>query len=278
MLAGASLSSKDIIYSPGFNAGITRAKQIVTIHDLIHLRQPGGLSKPKRVFYDRVLKPAVMRSGLVFTDSEDSKRDIRAWLGNDDVDIVNAGCGISDSFVVEGPVEPLGPAEFIYVGNLKTHKNAEVLLDALKIRPGYRILWITASGNELRKMAAIRKVESQVQVKFGLSDSELAAHYRGSSGLLFPSTLEGFGLPPVEALSTGTPVAFSEVCAVVAENVGLGGVSVQDAYSSYEWAQAMDQLLAYQKGALEGIAETLRRNFDWSGVADRVTTSLRRIL
>jgi glycosyltransferase involved in cell wall biosynthesis len=274
MFAATSLTSVHSVYSPGFNAGVTRARQVLTIHDLIHLKQPEGLGASKRLFYQRVLKPAVLRSGLVFTDSESSKRDIQEWLGNDRVRVVNAGCGISDSFVPEGEAVPLAAGEFIYVGNLKLHKNAEVILDALVLRPDYRVLWVTTFGGELLGEATKRGVERQISVKTGLSDPELAAHYRGSSGLLFPSILEGFGLPPLEALSSGAPVAFSQVCDVVAENVGAEGIAVSEAHSAEAWADAMDQLIGIPRDNLRSQVNELRGRFRWSDVAERVSSSL----
>lgn len=278
MFAGFTLGSPSLIYSPGFNAGFTRARQVLTVHDLIHLKQPQGLGMLKKLFYERVLKPAVLKSGLLFTDSEASKSDITEWLGRHSVDIVNAGCGISSAFVSEGPVASMAEGEFLYVGNLKTHKNAEVLLDALKLRPDYRILWITSSGLDVQRLAADRKVERQIRVQAGLTDMELAAHYRGSSGLLFPSILEGFGLPPLEALGTGTPVAYSVACDVVAENVGNAGVGVTDTFSPEAWGEAMDQLLAYPKATLQNVAARMHQMFSWSVVSDRVSASLREAL
>lgn len=274
MFAASSLGYGHSVYSPGFNAGVTSARQVLTIHDLIHLKQPEGLGKAKNLFYQQVLKPAVVKSGLVFTDSESSKQDIQDWLGKRQVRIVNAGCGISESFVPEGAAMQLGDAVFVYVGNLKSHKNANVLLDALALRPDYRVLWVTTFGNDLRMEATKRGVDHQISVKTALSDSELAAHYRGSAGLLFPSLLEGFGLPPLEALSSGAPVAFSRECRVVRENVGADGIAVGDAHSAEAWANAMDQLLQIPRDVLRIQAAGLRRRFQWSSVADRVSSSL----
>ena len=126
------LTSKDTVYSPGYNAGISRATQLVTLHDLIHLEGRGARSVFQRAYYERVVRPTVERAGSVFTVSNTSARVIQDWLTNKDVHVVNVGNGCSEVFTPEGDL-PLEPRPyFLYVGNLKSHKNFDVVLRALQ--------------------------------------------------------------------------------------------------------------------------------------------------
>lgn len=238
------LSATDLIYSPGFNAGATRARQLITICDLIHLKVQSESSFAKRVYYERVVKPAILRAGVVLTISEVSASAIREWLGNVSVTIVNAGIGLSPAFTAEGPASKPFDSYFMYVGNVKPHKNFDVLLQALRLRPEYRLVVVSADASAVAARAGDAGVIRQVQIRSNIDDDTLAALYRGSDGLLFPSMLEGFGLPALEAGSSGAPVAFWAGCESIAEILDGHGVAVQSAHEAGAWAKAMDSLRA----------------------------------
>lgn len=272
--AGARLSSRDRIYSPGFNAGISRARQLITIHDLIHLDTADEASTAKRLYYSAVVRPAVVRAGAVHTVSEFSRQRILEWLDSSNVDVINVGNGVDNTFDLEGLRANLLPQTFLYVGNVKPHKNAFVLLDALKLRPGYRILFVTSDGDEVLRRSLLAGVHNQVTTRSGVSDERLASLYRASSGLLFPSLIEGFGLPPLEALASGTTVAYSAQCAAAVEVVGPMGHAVADTRSASEWAVAMDELLEQTDGDDPGGRTGLRARHRWEDVGSRVNASL----
>lgn len=266
------LSARDAVYSPGYNAGLSRARQFVTLHDMIHLEVPSESSALKRLYYDRVIKPAVVRAGLVFTVSSVSQRAIQNWLGTDHVDVVNVGNGCSDVFHRDGPVSHRFNDYFLYVGNLRPHKNFDVLLKALALRPDFQLVVVCSDESQVMKLAAEAGVADRVHVVSGVSDDDLAALYRGSLGLLFPSTLEGFGLPAAEALSCGVSVAYWSGCESVAEIVGDAGPAVEDSGAAAAWAEAMDSLISHNQSE----PQTQVRHA-WSAVAHRVEAELRRI-
>ena len=85
----------------------------------------------------------------------------------------------------------------------------------------------------------------------GASDEELASWYRGAEATIVPSKLEGFGLPALESLSSGTPVIYWAGCRSVAEICGTDGLAVEDADCVDGWLDAVqdavDGLLAKPK-------------------------------
>ena len=86
-------SSRDVVYVPGPNAGVARALQLLTVHDLIHLHEGSRL---KTLYYERVVAPRILRAGKVLTVSETSRAAISDWLGRRaghvEVDVVGNGC------------------------------------------------------------------------------------------------------------------------------------------------------------------------------------------
>lgn len=267
------LRSDDSVYSPGYNAGVTRATQYLTLHDLIHLEGGGARSLLLRAYYERVVRPTVERAGSVFTVSETSARVIQDWLGNSSVRVVNVGNGCSDIFT-PAEVNQLKTREyFLYVGNLKSHKNFGVLLRALQVRPEYSLVAIINDAEAAESTIYEAGVSAQVNVVSGVSDAELADYYRGSLGLLMPSTSEGFGLPAVESLSCGRPVVYSKSCLSVAEIVGEHGVAVDRELDAEGWAEAMDGLLEVQE-SFNPPSKSWRDQYRWSAVAANVSDHL----
>ncbi len=263
--------ASDLIYSPGYNAGLSLARQAITLHDMIHLEVESESSQLKRIYYDRLLKPIIKRAGMVFTVSETSRRAISGWLGDDAVNIVNVGNGCSDAFTADGPVTTRFSNYFLYVGNLRPHKNFDVVLRALALRPDYELVVVCSEQVRVRELATAAGVAARVHVISGVSDEELAELYRGSHGLVFPSTLEGFGLPAVEALSCGVSVAYWSGCESVAEIVGDAGQAMESSSDAEEWALALDGLAGR---ATETDTSSAMDSFSWSRVASRVSTAL----
>ena len=239
------------IYSPGYNAGIARIPQYVTVHDLIHLAHAGSRH---RGYYENILKPAIRAAGTVFTVSETSADALREWLGDDSIDVVNTGNGCSASFRPKGESRSLSLPYVLYVGNLKPHKNFEVIPAALSRTRDVGLVVITSDVDEAKSMAERYGVSDRTHYIDGASDEELASWYRGAEATIVPSKLEGFGLPALESLSSGTPVIYWAGCRSVAEICGTDGLAVEDADCVDGWLDAVqdavDGLLADRKSVV----------------------------
>jgi len=168
------------------------------------------------------------------------------------------------------------PARFIlFVGLLSTRKNLQVLLAAFaELAAADRGLALVLAGQESHGFAAIEAAiaahparERIVRPGF-VADAELPALYACASAFAFPSLLEGFGLPILEALRCGTAVVASDV-AVFAE-IGGGCIDTVPAAEPAALAAALGRAVAAPPDAAtrERRAAHARR-FTWSAAAQR---------
>ena len=160
--------------------------------------------------------------------SESSKRDILRFVDirPEKIDVIyNA---YDERFGVEPREEDVVRVreryqlhdEFVlYAGNVKPHKNLERLIEAFHLvrKRGLDHLKLVLIGDDISKYAALRRAVHHHQlhkyVRFlgYLPEETLAVMYRLAGVFVFPSLYEGFGLPPLEAMASGTPVVTSNV-------------------------------------------------------------------
>lgn len=260
----------ETIYSPGYNGFLARSPQVVTVHDLIHLHPTTKRRAVYLAHYSAVLRPIIRRNRLVLTVSETSKRAIEEWVDDDRVQVVNAGNGLSEAFHPGGsPATDDSAPYFLYVGNLRAHKNVDVAFRALARVPDARLVVVMNDREGAERRAAELGVADRVEVRSGLSDPQLADLYRGAVATVFPSLVEGFGLPAVESIACGTPVIFWEGCESIAEISSGQGFPVGDAHDDLAWADALRAALTERPRATAPAA-----SYSWDRTAEIVSKTL----
>jgi glycosyltransferase involved in cell wall biosynthesis len=261
----------ETIYSPGYNGFLARSPQVVTVHDLIHLHPTTGRRAVYLAHYSTVLRPIIRRNRLVLTVSETSKRAIEEWVDDDRVRVVNAGNGLSEAFHPgDAPATADDAPYFLYVGNLRAHKNVDVVFRALARVPDAKLVVVMNDREGAVRRATELGVADRVEVCSGLSDPELAELYRGAVATVFPSLVEGFGLPAVESIACGTPVIFWEGCESIAEISSGQGFPVGDAHDDVAWAAAMERALTERPRAAP-----LAASYSWDRTAELVSRTLK---
>ncbi len=273
-LGRMKLSKDVLLFNPGYNAGLTRARQLLTLHDLMHLNSE--TSAPKRFYYEHVVKPAVKRCGAVLTVSETSRSLLADWLADPRVSVVNVGNGASfDLSDATRGAEPQ-PNRLLYVGNLKAHKNFNVVVAAMKRMSEKTLDVVTSDPEEATVQINAAGLGGRSRVLTAISDQQLSDLYRSAGAVILPSSEEGFGLPAIEALAHGVPVVYWEGCAALREVTGAFGYPVRDLQDSNEWASVARGASAGPRVSGADSREWLDR-YTWESVANRVLGTISQL-
>jgi len=217
-----SLENKvDWFLYPHINLPIFVPKNtIVTVHDLIPLTAYWDGSKAKASFFRSLVSRAVRKAYRIVAVSETTKSQlVTMFPRSKDKTVV----------IYESYEERLGRIAstldkrsvdgnyFLYVGNRKRHKNLGRVIEALSKIDGKNIKFViagqkdVAGPDEIETQVKDLNLENRVLFFVNPSDEVLASLYKGARFLIQPSLIEGFGLPPLEALSLGTPVLLSDI-------------------------------------------------------------------
>ncbi|MFI8632564.1 glycosyltransferase [Microbacterium sp. NPDC077663] len=267
----SGVAADDVVYSPGYGALLRAPRQVLTVHDLIQLQSALPGRAKFLAYYNGPVRRVVRRAGVVLTVSETSAEAIRAWVRDDAVRVVNAGNGCSAAFTPEGPREAASDPYVLFVGNTRAHKNLDVVLRGVAVAPGVRLRTVVPAdeADEVRSLAAAAGVSSRVDVLTGVEDERLAELYRGAAATVMPSLLEGFGLPALESVASGTPVIHWSGCRAVAEIVAQRGWSLADAHDAREWAAAMVEAVGSPRTVSAPVGV-----YDWDRTARIVSETL----
>ena len=270
----------DLFFSPGFSLpAVNLSPFVFTIHDLICVQFPGASRAStcaRKLYFQTVVRRAARQAYRVLTVSEHSRTELLKWTDLHDDAIVNVGNGIDPVFTPIGPRYDPGFNYILYVGNFKPHKNVNRLLEAFAQLdyPDLRLL-LTGHGTP-QLLATLRALALEQRVHFTgcVDDHRLAELYRGALLLVQPSLMEGFGLPPIEAMACGTPVVVSRLTSLP-EVVGDAGVFV-DPLDVSEIRRAMERTISDSDLRQQLIAAGIIRAslFRWDDVAQKVSRVL----
>ncbi len=266
--------------------------RVVTVHDLIYARYPEAHSGLRERGM-RVLVPlAARRSERVIVDSASTRADLVELLAIDParIDVVPLGLG---SVRREVPVPERDLRERLELGERpvvlslsakRPHKNLAALIGALSrlpvqerpvlVLPGYPT-WHEA---ELRERAEAAGVAADVRLLGWISGEELEGLWSLTEAFVFPSLYEGFGLPVLEAMARGVPVACSNASSLP-EVVGEAAL-LFDPQEESQIAEALGRLLADAelRGRLRALGRERAKLFSWERAARLTLASYSRAL
>jgi glycosyltransferase involved in cell wall biosynthesis len=224
----------DLMHFPHFNVPIFyRRPYTVTIHDLTLTLFPGRKMNRwyHRLAYNLTIKNAVKKAKKVIAVSENTKKDIIKYLHIPEEKIKVIHNGVGQEFTLIQQTELFQPTlkkhqikkQFLlYTGVWREHKNLHRLVKAFSLlREKYHLdLQLVITGKEDPLYPEVKKavkqfaLEDEVIFTGMVDEKELIYLYNAAIIYVFPSLYEGFGLPPLESMKCGTPVAASKVSSI----------------------------------------------------------------
>ena len=176
------------------------------IHDLVPLRHPEWTTSRTRAMHTAKYRNAAETCDVIFVNSSYTGHDVVELLRVPEERIELAPPGVSRHFRPDGERADLGRPYLLTVATLEPRKNLETLLEAHRLLDLDLLLAVAGPpgwgpGVELEREG--------VRGLGYVADEELARLYRGAEAFVFPALLEGFGIPVVEAMASGTPAVVS---------------------------------------------------------------------
>ena len=270
---------------------------VVTIHDLIPLMLPEYRGSAMIRAYMRLVSQAARRADLVLTDSWASARDIELRLGlsGDRVRVIYLAANERFRPLAEdqrrSTLTRLGvpPRYFLYLGGFDRRKNLGALLrafqrvheivpDAALVVAGRLPSAHTPFTPDPRVLSSELGLGQGIQYLGWIAEEDKPALYSGATAFVFPSYYEGFGLPVLEALSSGTPAIVGSGSSLE-EVTGPGGVAVspQDDEALSEAMARMSLDGAWRRElAVRGLEHA--HTFSWDETARQTLAAYRQTL
>lgn len=225
----------DLVHFPYFDAPIFYGGPFVTtIHDLIIDHFPTGKASQRSPFiyylkrggYKFILSQVLKKAKKVIAPSNTTKKEILAHykVKSEKVKVIYEGI-TSPVFLKSNdfPFQNLKPKKyFLYVGNAYPHKNLDYLVDCFELffkenetlREEVKLVFagkLDYFHKRLKQKVEKKKLEKNIIFTDYVTDEYLSSLYQNALALIFPSKMEGFGLPVLEALSNNCPVIASDI-------------------------------------------------------------------
>jgi glycosyltransferase involved in cell wall biosynthesis len=289
----AARARVDLVHSLASTAPLWgRFRRVVTVHDLIYARFPEAHAGVRDLGMKALVPAAARRSDRVIVDSLSTREDVVELIGvaPERIDVVPLGLGapcheqplpVSEVRARHGLLDR---RVVLALSAKRPHKNLAALIDALArlpaeerpalVLPGYP----TAHEQDLRARARMRGVDGDVRFLAWVSDAELETLWGIADAFAYPSLYEGFGLPILEAMARGVPVACADAASL--PEVAGDAALLFDPHDTAAIAAALKRLLDDPVLAADLVARGRERvrEFTWQRTARLTLDSYARAL
>lgn len=269
--------------------------KLLTIHDLVWKRYPKTTTAYDQFIQRLFTKRSIAAADRILPPSGSTKKDILELFGVPPEKIHVIHHGVSPKFK---PCDPRHAAKYVSsrynllpdyiftVATLEPRKNLETLIDAFIMLKRRRILthqlviagpkgWGNLKLQEKAKQGQI--ATDSIRFLGFVSDEDLPLLYSGAAAFAFPTLYEGFGLPLLEAMACGTPVACSNRSSL--PEIGADAATYFNPESADEIAHTLDKLLSEQALRQSLIQRGLQRvqQFSWDSCARSFLVSFEEV-
>lgn len=285
----------DVLHSTAFTMPlVSKLKVVVTIHDLSIFIYPQHHTEANYQFVTRNVHQAARQASFIIADSENTKREIRRFLHFPEEkievvylaagDIFNRKCS-GDSLSQIKDKYKIKKGYFLSVGSMEPRKNLGRALVAFKAliemkKADYQ--FVITGGKGWKNEAfynLIRKLDIDEHLVFTgyVPEEDLPPLYQGADVFVYPSLYEGFGLPVLEAMTSGVPVITSNTTSLpeVAGDAAIlvNPMEVFEIYEAMEALATKPQL----REELKVKGEEQSRRFSWEKTAHQTLEIYKRI-
>lgn len=273
-----------VLWSPVNVGPLTASCHVVTIHDVFSIEFPDLVSRKFHWWYSFLLPRLASSAQHIITVSEYSKQRIvdRLQAPEEKVSVVNAAVDHRFSLAEPDQVARVSeryslPGEFILtLSSLEPRKNLERVVNAwLRLVEEDRPPLVIAGGLGVQRVFGsysigdLRRYKG-IQLLGYVPDEDLAALYSAATIFVYASLLEGFGLPPLEAMACGATVVTSNTSAMKETSGGLA--FLVDPNSIESIANGIVEALGTKRSPADRdrLSEYVRDRFTWSNTADQI--------
>jgi glycosyltransferase involved in cell wall biosynthesis len=242
-----------------------RGPSVVTIHDLHFEREPGVMGLADRLTFKAVVPRSARRARHVLAVSERTKRDAIELYGLPAGKITVTPHGVDPAF---SPGDSRAGGYVLFVGAVQERKNPTAALAAARAVG----LPLVVVGPEKEPDLAASLRSGGADVRGWVEQDELAELYRGAAALVLPSRHEGFGIPVIEAMASGTPVVLSADPAL-REVAGEAASYAEDGDVAGALERALADRERYSRAGLERAS-----HFTWEATARLTADVYRQVL
>lgn len=261
-------------YFAPYRLGSRRARRVLTIYDMIHEKFASSFPHADKTARYKAL--AAARADHVICISESTRRDAIEVLGlpPEKTSVIYLGFDLmGDATTHSNPVLPENEPYLLYVGNRGGYKNFIRLLEAYGTSPTlkaqYRLICFGGGDFRADESIAMQKLglKSGQVMQLGGDDKLLGKLYTQASAFIFPSRYEGFGIPPLEAMSHDCPVVCSNTSSIP-EVVGDAG-EYFDPADTDSMRMAIERVVTSDshRKLLIGKGRERLKNFSWDRCA-----------
>ncbi len=278
----------DIFWSPHFNfTSLSKeTKKVITVHDLSFLRYPEFFSARKNFWHKALgIKKTLIEADKVIAVSQNTKNDVVELLGinEDKIQVIYSGNNVIKKEISDSEIKDfltkkkISGRVILYLGTIEPRKNIINLIKAFNsLRQSgeeYSDLKLVLAGASGWKNGAIYKewqlspYKNDIRFLGYINQFEKDVLYSQASLFVYPSFYEGFGFPPLEAMTYGVPVICANVSSLP-EVVGDAAVMINP-YEFAEISEAFKLILSSESLRKDLISKGLKRSqeFTWEKTA-----------
>ncbi len=262
----------DVLFNPGFTAPIFSSVSNVTVfHDMQHRRHPEYFRWFDLPFWRFLLWASARRSRTLVAVSEATRDDVVHYYPFASTSVCVIPHGVDEAFFKLGRA---GTERYVLcVSTSHPHKNLERLIRAYtRKKRDYKL--ILAGMRGFHADAVEKLINDDIRVTGWIPRDELLKLYASATAFIYPSTFEGFGMPVLEAMAAGIPVACSDIPPL--REVAGDGALFFDPLDEDAIAKALDRITSDQvvRKQLADAGPKRARDFTWTRTAELTLAAL----